>query len=216
MTRRRYLTTWRRRRARSFGWALVMVFMLWTTSIGWVRWLAIGGSLTALITVPVLARGSRSALGGMLFSSRQRRIEQRKPYLNPVTGKLVRPKRPSVPTWQREVTYAADRYRCIWCRAKRGRRRADGTVVSLNLDHIKPYSLGFNLSLWNSATLCDRCNQIKSNFWRSDSGRVYYRPFAHASSMGLAGRIARKEMRVRLYPWRLLRMGRAYWMRKGR
>jgi 5-methylcytosine-specific restriction endonuclease McrA len=207
--------TYRRRRARSFAWGLALVFFVWVLVGGWLRWIAAGGALIALLTVPVLGRGSRSALGDLMFSSRQRRITQRQPYTNAL-GVEVRPKRPSVPGWQREVTYAADRYRCIWCRAKRGSVRADGTVVKLNLDHIKPYSLGFNLSLWNSATLCDRHNKDKSNYWQSESGKIYYRPFAHASSMGLAGQIARKEMRVRLYPWRLLRMGRAYWMRKGR
>jgi 5-methylcytosine-specific restriction endonuclease McrA len=209
------MTSRRRRRLSSFSWGLVLVIALWAGISGWLRWIAATGALMILITVPVVARSGRSALGELMFSSRQRRIEQRRPYTD-VTGKLVRPKRPAVPAWQRGAVYAADRYRCVWCRAKRGRRRADGSMVSLNLDHIKPYSLGFSLSLWNSATLCDRCNHVKSNYWQSDSGKTYYRPFAHASSMGLAGKIARREMRVRLYPWRLLRMGRAYWMRKGR
>jgi len=204
-----------KRRARAFAWGLMLVFALWMLVGGWLHWLVAAVAVLALVTVPVLARGSRSALGGLLFSSRQRRIAQRKPYWDPVTGQEVRPRRPPNPAWLVAVTFAADRYRCIWCRLKRGSHRPDGSEVMLQLDHIQPYSLGFNLSLWNSATLCGRCNQVKSNYWKSDSGKIYYRAFAHASAMGLAGQITRREMRVRMYPWRWVRMGRAYWLRKG-
>jgi 5-methylcytosine-specific restriction endonuclease McrA len=200
-----------KQRAKAFlGAACLALAMVMALPV-WARYLAVLPVAAAVLVVPVLVRGSRSAV---TFSTRQARIEARRPYTDPRTGQLVRPPRPPVPSWLRGVVYAADRYRCVYCH--RGPRRRGAKWAKIQLDHIQPYALGFNVTLLNSATLCQQHNLVKSSYWKSDSGKIYYRPFAHASAMGEAGKIARTEMRVRLYPWRIARMAIAYWLRKGK
>jgi hypothetical protein len=60
-----------------------------------------------------------------------------------------------IPAWLERVTYAADRYRCSYCRS----------LVNLAIDHLGPWSLGYLTVLFNLGVLCTRCNQIKSNAW---------------------------------------------------
>lgn len=203
-----------KRRARAFLGALALALAVLFVLPVWARWLLAVPVMLAVVVTPVLTRGGRAALREAAFTTRQARIEARKPRWDPVTGKEIRPRRPPVPGWIRSVVYAADRYRCVYCH--RGPRRRGDKQVMIQLDHIQPYALGFNASLWNSATLCAQHNQVKSNYWKSPQGKVYYRPWAHASAMGEAGRIARAELRVRLYPWRIARMAVAYWLRKGK
>jgi 5-methylcytosine-specific restriction endonuclease McrA len=203
-----------KRRAKAFlAFACLMLAMLYALPV-WARWLLAVPALLTVVVAPVLTRGGRAALHEAAFSTRQARIEARKPQRDPVTGREVRPRRPLVPIWLRKVVYAADRHRCVYCH--RGPRRRGEKWAMIHLDHIQPYALGFNATLWNSATLCQRHNLVKSSYWKSDSGREYYRPWAHASAMGEAGKIARAEMRVRMYPQRIARMAIAYWLRKGK
>jgi 5-methylcytosine-specific restriction endonuclease McrA len=203
-----------KRRAQAFlFWAALALAVLFALPV-WARWLLAVPVMLAVVVTPMLTRGGRSALRQAAFTTRQARIEARKPRWDPVAGKEVRPRRPAVPDWLVKVIFAADRHRCVYCH--RGPKRRGDMQAKIQLDHIKPYSLGFNATVWNSATLCAQHNLVKSSYWKSDSGREYYRPWAHASAMGEAGKIARTELRVRLYPWRIARMAVAYWLRKGK
>lgn len=164
-----------------------------------------------ILVGPVAWRGAISAVPGMLVP-RSWRIAARRPYIDTRTGQEVRPPRPGVPGWIRKTTYAADRYRCLGCRMKGGTVRLNMTLVKLQLDHIIPYSFGGNITLWNCGTLCDRCNRIKSNYWRSDTGKVYYRAWRGAASRTLAGAILRRELAARVNPLRWMRAGRYWWV----
>lgn len=105
------------------------------------------------------------------------------------------PDRPHVPDWLRRAVYAADRRRCCYC----------GWAGTLNLDHVRPWSLGGRTSLWNLMTLCNRCNLVKSNYWDEPGFRAY-RPFKGYSDIREAARILAFERRHR---WSLLRLIRA-------
>jgi len=203
-----------RRRAKAFLAAAVLALAVLFILPLWARYLLVLPAAAAVLCLPLLTRGGRSALRQARWTSRERRIEQRKSYTDPVTGAQVRPKRPAVEGWVRAVVYYADRHRCVYCH--RGPNRRGSKWAEIALDHIKPYSLGFNATVWNSATLCQQHNLVKSSYYKTDSGKILYRPFKHAADMGLAGEIARREMRVRLYPWRIARMAIAYWLRRGR
>jgi 5-methylcytosine-specific restriction endonuclease McrA len=89
----------------------------------------------------------------------------------------------------------ADRRRCVAC----------GSRDRLQVDHIVPWSLGGLTCIWNCATLCADDNRIKSNYWRSDSGKVYYRPFSNSASTSRAAAILAAERKARRNPLRLLR-----------
>jgi hypothetical protein len=105
--------------------------------------------------------------------------------------------RPAIPAFLRRAVYAADGYRCCYCRE----------VDRLQLDHIKPWSLGGLSALWNLMTLCGQCNRIKSNYWEARDGYVFYSPFAGSGNEAAAAMILAFEKRHR---WSLLR-----WMRVG-
>jgi len=203
-----------RRRVKAFLFWIVLALALLFALPVWARFLVALPAFAAVLCLPLLTRGGRSAIRQAGWTARERRIEQRKGYTDPVSGAQVRPKRPAVEAWVRDVVYRADRYRCVYCH--RGPNRRGAKWARIALDHIKPYSLGFNATVWNSATLCQDHNLVKSSYYKTDSGKILYRPFKHAADMGLAGRIARREMRVRLYPWRIARMAIAYWLRKGK
>ena len=105
--------------------------------------------------------------------------------------------RPAIPVYLRRAVYAADGYRCCFCRA----------VDKLQLDHIRPWSLGGLSALWNLMTLCGNCNRVKSNYWEARDGYTFYSPFAGSGNMAAAAAILACEKRHR---WNLLR-----WMRVG-
>ena len=103
--------------------------------------------------------------------------------------------RPHIPVMLRRAVYRADRWRCVAC----------GWRADLQLDHVFPWSLGGNTSLWNMVTLCGRCNRVKSNFWIWQSGRLTYRPFEGADRPQVAAGILAMERRARRRPWRWIR-----------
>jgi 5-methylcytosine-specific restriction endonuclease McrA len=106
--------------------------------------------------------------------------------------------RPAIASWLRRGVLAADRHRCCYC----------GGRWELQLDHIRPWSLGGLSVLWNFAVLCGRCNRVKSNYWRFRSGHVVYRAWAGSADAALAERILAHEKRHRL---NLARWVRAAW-----
>jgi hypothetical protein len=106
--------------------------------------------------------------------------------------------RPAVAAWLRRAVYAADRYRCCWCRGR----------FQLQVDHIRPWSLGGLTCLWNTAVLCGRCNRVKSNYWRFRSGHVVYRAFEGSADARVAAAILAHEKRMR---WNAARWLRAVW-----
>lgn len=180
-------------------WTLAILLAgIWQVT-GWLHWLAIIPAAGAMFVAPLFIQGGAAALPDLMTTRRNR-----------MARRHGQP-RPAIPQWLRRATYAADRYRCVYCRMRPGRQRPGGSVVKLQWDHIVPWSFGGLTSLWNGATLCDRCNRVKSNYWKSDSGRVYYIGWAGASNQHEAGRILRAELRARANPLRWLRAGRTWW-----
>lgn len=105
--------------------------------------------------------------------------------------------RPTIRAYLRRAVYAADGHRCCWC----------GAVENLQIDHIRPWSLGGLNALWNLITLCRRCNKIKSNCWLARDGYVFYRPWPGCNDKYLALAILRFEKRHRWNPARWVRAG---------
>lgn len=103
--------------------------------------------------------------------------------------------RPSVRKRLRRVVYAADGYACAYCRKSH----------DIQLDHMRPWSLGGRTSFFNSMTLCGTCNRIKSNYWRFRSRRVTYHSFDGYHYPAKAAEILAFEMRHRWSPWRFIR-----------
>jgi 5-methylcytosine-specific restriction endonuclease McrA len=159
------------------------------------RWVLVPLAACGVLVLPMLTRAGRQVIP-LAWRPRRRRMLRRQAGLE---------KRGSVPAWIRRATYAADRYRCLSCRW----RQRDG--ADLQWDHVIPWGFGGLTSLGNGGTLCSRCNQVKSNYWRSDTGKVYYRGFELATDQGEAGKITRREMRARANPLRWARMGLACW-----
>lgn len=102
-----------------------------------------------------------------------------------------------IPVFLRRVTFAADRYRCTYCRKRYDQRY-------LQVDHYCPWSQGGPTTAWNVMTLCAGCNRVKSNYWPGG----FYRPFDGAGNIGLAAAILAAERRHRYNP---LRLTRAAW-----
>jgi len=65
--------------------------------------------------------------------------------------------RVAIPAAVRKYVFARDQYQCRGCTV------IDVTGKSLVIDHIIPLSKGGVNDLSNLQTLCDQCNQIKSN-----------------------------------------------------
>ena len=97
----------------------------------------------------------------------------------------------------RRVTFAADRYRCVACHARR---------VKLEWDHIYPWIAGGRTTLWNGMTLCAVCNGIKLNYNQDRDGYEHYA--GNRANIPQARAILRKERRHR---YNLLRWTRAAW-----
>ncbi len=62
-----------------------------------------------------------------------------------------------MPLAVRKYVFGRDQYQCRSCAV------IDVTAKSLVIDHIIPLSKGGTNDLSNLQTLCDKCNQIKSN-----------------------------------------------------
>lgn len=106
--------------------------------------------------------------------------------------------RPHIPDRLRRIVYAADRHVCClpWCRSS----------ADLNLDHVRPWSLGGRTSFWNFCTLCGYHNRVKSNYWVFRGGRYTYHPFEGHGNAREAARILAFELRHR---WSIIRFIRA-------
>ena len=106
-------------------------------------------------------------------------------------------KQPGV--WLRRAVYAADRWRCVFCKSD----------ASREIDHIRAWRAGGLTALWNLMTLCKRCNDVKSNYNVDRDGFVHYRAWGGLNDPQLAAKILAKERRARLNP---LRWVRAAWI----
>jgi len=102
---------------------------------------------------------------------------------------------PRCPARLRKLVIAADRGRCVYCH-RRGRIQAD---------HLIPWAWGGLLGLWNMTCLCARHNKVKSDYWTSRDGVIYYRPFGGADDMPEARKVLAACRRARLNPLRYLR-----------
>lgn len=103
--------------------------------------------------------------------------------------------RPSIPAWLRRVVLAADRHACCYCHGSQ----------QLQVDHVKPWSVGGRTTLWNCMTLCGPCNRVKSNYWVMRDGRVVYNPWKDHRNEVVARRILTFELNHRRSPIRLFR-----------
>ena len=64
----------------------------------------------------------------------------------------------------RKATFERDNYTCLWCGAKNG----NGKTITLNADHIKPFSLFTELrfAIDNGRTLCKDCHRKTDTYGR--------------------------------------------------
>jgi hypothetical protein len=104
--------------------------------------------------------------------------------------------RPHISNRLRRITFAADGHMCGFCRSSGG----------IQLDHVRPWSLGGRTCFWNMMTLCAYHNQVKSNYWVDRDGYVHYRPWEGYHRPGLAAEILAFELRRR---WSIIRFIRA-------
>lgn len=102
-----------------------------------------------------------------------------------------------IPLYLRKVVLFADHHQCVWCHSS----------DQLQIDHIRPWAGGGLAVLWNLATLCGKCNRIKSNYWRDRDGYVHYRGFKGSVNAAEAANILRCERWRRLSPGRWVRAG---------
>lgn len=108
------------------------------------------------------------------------------------------PDRPHIPDWLRRAVYAADGRRCCYC----------GYAGTLQLDHVRPWSLGGRTSFFNLMSLCQDHNLVKSNYW-DEPGFRSYRPFKGHGDIREAAAILAFERRHRWSPIRLIRAAMA-------
>jgi HNH endonuclease len=104
-----------------------------------------------------------------------------------------------IPKRLREQVMRADRRRCVFC--------GEQWRPLLQVDHITPWRLGGLTCMWNLAVLCQPCNLTKSDFFRDDRGRVYYRSWLGYRDKPAAAAILRRERLMRHSP---LRWARAF------
>jgi len=69
---------------------------------------------------------------------------------------------------QKNIILKRDNYQCVIC----GRGLRDG--VELQVDHIKPKSLGGKAVIENGQTLCAQHNFIKKNLKQTETGKKMY------------------------------------------
>jgi 5-methylcytosine-specific restriction endonuclease McrA len=188
------VTSRRKRRRRRAAWSAGLLIAA-LGAPGWDRVATVPLVAAGVVFVPLAARGGWQVIP-LAWRPRRRRMLRRQAGAE---------KRTQPPGWMRKVTYAADRHRCLGCRRS---PRRDG--IALQWDHIIPWGFGGLTSLWNGGTLCAECNRVKSNYWRSDSGKVYYRGFQLATDASRAGQITRREMAARASVLRWVRAGIAY------
>lgn len=161
------------------GWASQGEPLQWAGLMG----LAIPGLIAGLVLPGVLA--SLAALPLLLIPGKAR-----------IWWRRDRP-RPSIPARLRRAVYAADGHACCWC----------GATEGLQLDHVRPWSLGGLSALWNMVTLCGMCNKTKSNYWVARDGYVFYKPWAGHGNRLVAADILAYELRHRWSPLRWIRAG---------
>jgi hypothetical protein len=118
----------------------------------------------------------------------------------------------------RRVTYAADRYRCLYCGITAHELsllppRKDGRARCLHADHWIPWIAGGLTTFLNMGTLCDEHNMIKSCWYRNRRGRVWYnRERRNPANLAMAEQIT---MYIRWRRWSLFRLWRAAWALGG-
>ena len=125
-----------------------------------------------------------------LFVPRKVRAEQR--HRNPRRHRQV-------PARLARRIHAADR-RCVVSRDHRG---------PVQIDHFMPYAHGGLMVCWNLLGLCQRCNLVKSDFWRWPSGDYSYHAGPDHWDPAEAEAIVAAERRARWRPLRWLRMALA-------
>lgn len=80
---------------------------------------------------------------------------------------------------QKQKILARDDYKCVIC----GRGKKDG--IEIQVDHIKPKSLGGKAIIENGQTLCAQHNFIKKNLKQTETGkRMYIRLYELAKKEG--------------------------------
>jgi len=110
----------------------------------------------------------------------------------------------------RRVVLAADRYRCVACKARLGVH-----VAWLEIDHMISWRGGGRTTFFNCSALCQPCNGIKSNYSVDRDGYIHYHGYRGLRAgqplppaVLQAAEILRRERRHR---WNPLRLFRAAW-----
>lgn len=162
----------------------------------------LAGYLLAVLLPPLAVAGSavNSPPFGLLPACFTRRARWRYRKMRGARGKQ---KSGRVGRHLTAMVRRADRNRCVYCGAKRGELDHLGRKVVVQVDHMVPWKLGGLTAFWNCALLCRRCNVIKNVYWKSPSGKVYYRGGHRAPA--LASAIYAAECSVRFRPARWLR-----------
>lgn len=90
---------------------------------------------------------------------------QTKPQKNSKPKRKYR-KRTGVPRGIRNEVFKRDNYTCVQCGAKKGDKKSDGTIVSIEIDHVKPLAKGGTDEMSNLQTLCKDCNRNKNDVYQ--------------------------------------------------
>jgi 5-methylcytosine-specific restriction endonuclease McrA len=100
-------------------------------------------------------------------------------------------RRPPIPARLKRTLMGAYRHRCVFCKRR--------TAGPLQLEHIRPWSLGGLTWFLNMTLLCVPCNEAKLSYWKERNG---WEADGHGRvNKGLARRILRAERRARRNPF---------------
>lgn len=77
-----------------------------------------------------------------------------------------------IPGWVRKAVHARDGWRCRWCATRVPGFQSFTSTLWLELDHIVPWSAGGSDRSDNLRTLCNDCNEGRSNYVSDSHVRV--------------------------------------------
>jgi hypothetical protein len=183
----------------TFGPALALPLWGWHDLHEPFRWAGLGAMAAAgLFVIPALLLAGLYFLPALLRAGCvprdwRKRYRKRRPREEQRSARIS--------AGLRRVVLAADRNRCVSCRA-----RLMVHADHLEVDHTMPWSLGGLTTLFNCRALCKPCNLTKSNYWRyRRSGRAVYVPWDGWANEKQAEVILAAERRSQWNPLRLLR-----------
>jgi hypothetical protein len=201
-------------RSATFGPGLLAPLAGWLYLGEPLRWAGLAALVLAgLLVVPVAVVWVLFCLPAIVIGGpfREWRIQHRKHHDRAQCKSAV------ITAGLRRVTFAMDRYRCLYCGITAAELAAlpprvgkDGKTRPrcLHPDHRKPWKIGGRTTLFNMGLLCDEHNEIKCNYWRERNGYVWYRYRDNPELTALAAEITRVVIYRSRNP---LRLWRAAW-----